>query len=72
MTQQTDEQTVDLKGIFDLLPDAFPGVEPNVKAINFSILQSIVNTMTAKARLEGQLQATNDLSTIVSKAFNHV
>lgn len=71
---QTQEVTQELRELFDKLPSAYPSklVEEELKCISYSLLESLVSKMMAKAYYHGKHEALDSLETMVNETFaNH-
>lgn len=71
---QTQEVTQELRELFDKLPSAYPSkqAEEELKCINYSLLESLVSKMMAKAYYHGKHEALDSLESMVNETFaNH-
>jgi hypothetical protein len=70
---ETQELTLkqELREIFDKLPSAYPSklTEDVLKCINFSLLESLVSKMMAKAYYRGKHEALDSLESMVNETF---
>lgn len=70
MSTKNNKHTTELKEFYDQLPSV-PGFESDVKVINFSLLETFVNTMMMKANFYGKKEAYGNMETIIGETFNY-
>jgi hypothetical protein len=73
LTENTTPHQQELKKIFDQLPSArlYGDINEEIKLINFSLLESLINKMMAQAYYAGNNDGLNQLESMVNETFSH-